>query len=123
MTISKEFVSYLEDMFSVLPGTSIRKMFGGVGIFRDGLMYGLSMSDGRICLKADDETRADFIGEGCEEWVYERKDCKRTSMNYWYMPERLADDPDELKNWADKAFAVALRADAKKPPSQRKFKG
>ena len=43
-------------------------------------------------------------------------------MGYWYIPERLLEEPDELKIWALKAFEVAVRADQKKPPAKRKLK-
>lgn len=122
MTISREFAAYLEDLFQVLPGSTARRMFGGVGVFRHGLMYALSLDDGKICLKADEATIPGFRAEGCEPWVYER-DGKKMDMGYWQMPERLADDPDELRQWAEKAFDVALRADQKKPPKHRKFTG
>jgi DNA transformation protein len=121
MALQPEFVSWLEDLFCVVPDTSIRKMFGGAGIFRHGLMYGLALSDGQISLKADEETIADFVAEGCEEWQYQRKNGKVTTMGYWYIPERLTDDSDELLTWSMKAFDVAARADQKKPPSQRKL--
>ncbi len=120
--MDKELIKWLEDVFSVVPDTTIRKMFGGVGVFRDRLMFALAFSDGRIAFKADGETTADFIAEACEEWRYERKDGKITKMGYWYIPERIVDDPDELLEWAAKAFDVAMRADRKKPPSQRKHK-
>jgi len=55
MAITKEFAAYLEDLFSVLPGSHARRMFGGVGVFRHGLMYALALEDGKICLKADAE--------------------------------------------------------------------
>ncbi len=76
----------------------------------------------KIALKADAETIPDFEAEGCEAWYYEDKRGGKKSMNYWYMPERLADDPDELQTWAEKAFDVAIRADERKPPKQRKFR-
>ncbi len=120
--MDKEFITWLEDVFSAVPDTSVRKMFGGVGLFRHGLMYALALSDGRIALKADDQTKQLFLDENCEEWSHERKDGKRTYMGYWYMPERLVDDPDELREWSMKAFDVAVRADQKKPPSKRKLK-
>ena len=31
MAVTKEFAAYLEDLFSVLPGSRVRRMFGGVG--------------------------------------------------------------------------------------------
>ena len=123
MAINAEFMTYLEDMFAVVPDTSIKKMFGGVGVFRRGLMYGLALSDGRISLKADEETIPDYEAEGCVEWEYKRKDGKAATMGYWYIPERLNDDSEALLEWSMKAFDVALRADQKKSPSQRKFKG
>jgi len=121
MALPVEFITWLEDMFSVVPDTSIRKMFGGVGIFRHGLMYALATSDGRISMKADEQTIADFKAEGCEEWRYERNNGKASTMGYWYIPERLSDNSEELVEWSMKAFEVALRADLKKPPGRRKI--
>jgi DNA transformation protein len=96
-------------------------MFGGAGLFRRGLMYGLATSDGQISLKVDDGNREDFVREGCEEWNYARKDGKAMKMGYWHIPERLTEDPDELLEWSEKAFEAAMRIDQSKPPSQRKL--
>ena len=120
MGISREQAIFLEDLFAVLPGSSVRRMFGGAGIFRGGLMYALSLDEGRIALKADDATIPAFRAEGMEEWTYPHKGGKK-SMGYWYMPERLFDDEDERREWARAAFEAAIRADAKKPARQRKF--
>ena len=123
MAINAEYMTFLEDMFGIVPSTTIKKMFGGVGIFRHGLMYGLALSDGQISLKADELTVPDFEAEGCSEWEYKRKDGKAATMGYWYIPEFLQDDSEALLEWSLKAFEVALRADQNKSPSQRKFKG
>jgi DNA transformation protein len=121
LAVTKEYLEYLADLFSIVPHTNIKKMFGGAGVFRHGLMYALDLGDGKIALKADAETIPDFEAEGCEAWYYEDKRGGKKSMNYWYMPERLADDEDELLEWSMKAFEVAVRADQKKPPKQRKL--
>jgi DNA transformation protein len=120
--MDKEFITWLEDAFSAVPDVTMRKMFGGVGIFRHKLMFGLAFSSGGVALKADEQTIPDFQAENCEEWTHARKDGKVTKMGYWYVPERTMDEPDELNEWATKAFDVAVRADQKKPPSQRKLK-
>lgn len=122
MAVTEEFIEYVRDLFADVPNTSIRKMFGGIGIFRHKLMFALSTGDGRIALKADAQTIPEFEAEGCTQWVYEAKTKKITSMGYWYMPERLADEPDEFLIWANKAFEAAIRADQSKPPSQQKLK-
>ncbi len=120
MPLQPDFVTYVEDLFSVVSGTSVRKMFGGLGIFRNGLMYALAVSNGRIALNADEQTIPDFEAEGCEEWLHRRKNGVKAGMGYWYIPERLTDNCDELLAWSMKAYEVALRADACKPPGKRK---
>ncbi len=121
--MDKEYITWLEDVFSIVPDVTMRKMFGGVGIFRHKLMFGLALSSGGVALKADEHTIPDFQAEACEEWYYERSDGKATKMGYWYIPERILEEPEILNQWAMKAFEVAVRADRKKPPSQRKLKG
>lgn len=121
MALSAEFLEHLKDRFSVVQGASIRKMFGGVGIFRRGLMFALATDDGRVALKADAKNVPAFEAEGMEEWTYPHKSGKQMSMGYWYAPERLFDDDDELKAWSMAAFEAALRADAKKPAARRKL--
>ena len=70
-------------------------MFGGAGIFADGLMIALVV-DGVIYLKADDSIVPLFEREGLAPFSYETKNGKRTLTSYWRMPERLYDEPDEL---------------------------
>lgn len=122
MPITKEYVEYLADLFSVVSDTNVKKMFGGVGVFRHGLMFAISLKSGKIALKADEETIPAFEAQGCTAWVYENAESgKIVNMGYWYAPEHILDDPEELEIWAMKAFETAVRIDAKKPPSQRKL--
>ncbi len=122
MALDSDYLIWLEDLFSVVPDANIKKMFGGAGIFRQGLMFGLATSDGRVSLKADDQTVGDFVAEDCEEWQYQRKNGKVSTMGYWYIPERLSEDSEQLLEWSLKAFEVAVRAEQNKPPGQRKLK-
>ena len=87
-------------------------MFGGAGIFADGLMMGL-VSDGVIYLKADSETIPAFEREGQGPFTYPTKTGAHTLTSYWRMPDRLYDDTDELARWARAAHGVALRAAGK----------
>ena len=111
---------FLVELFEPFGPVSVRKMFGEIGVFHRGLSF-VAVIDGVVRLKADEETIPDFMAEGMEPWRYQRKDGKVTVMNYWQIPERLFDDPDELAKWAQKAFEVAMRADAVKPLSKRKL--
>lgn len=121
MALSAEYLAYLEDLFSIVADTTIRRMFGGVGIFRDGLMFALATGEGRLAFKADEQTVSAFSEAGAEEWVYENRSRGRKNMGYWYVPDFVLEDQDEFHSWALAAFEVARRADAKKPPGKRKL--
>jgi DNA transformation protein and related proteins len=107
--LDPEFICELFAQFRVV---TVRRMFGGAGIFAEGLMFGL-VFDGAIYLKVDATNVADFEREGCQPFVYTRAKSPgrvgRHSLSYRRVPERLYDDPDELAAWAGRAFAIAQR--------------
>ncbi len=92
-------------------------MFGGAGIFREGLMIAL-IADGELYLKADSETVPAFEAENMRPFSY-GKGKKKLVMSYWKMPERLFDDTDELARWARAAFKAAQRSAAAKAPRRK----
>ena len=121
---------FIRDLFAEFGPVTIRRMFSGAGIFRDGLMFGLIVRD-VIYLKADEEDAADFKRESCRPFTYTRgKNSgrpKQHALPYWRLPERLYDDPDELAVWASRALAIAERKKLmprvrakRKPPSRSK---
>jgi len=112
------FLALLDDLFRPLGGISRRRMFGGHGIFRDGVMVALVASD-TLYFKADDETKGAFEAEGCEPFAYETRDGRRTIMSYWRAPERLYDEPDAFEAFARAAVEVGRRAQAAKAKSGR----
>ena len=99
----------IRDLFRDFGPVDVRRMFGGVGVFVDGLMIALVTSDDVIYLKADGETVPAFEKEGLVPFSYATKSGEHTLTSYWRMPERLYDDPEELARWARDAHAVARR--------------
>jgi DNA transformation protein len=97
------------ELFAAFGRVSVRRLFGGFGIYADGVMFALS-ARGVIHLKADDQTAAAFREEGAVPFSYATKSGTHTIMSYWRLPDRLYDDPDELAAWARTALAVARRA-------------
>jgi DNA transformation protein len=91
----------------------VRRMFGGGGVFLDGLMFGLLIDD-VLFLKVDDTNRADYEREGLEPFAYQKRDGKTTVMSFWRTPDRLRDEADDLVSWAKAAVLVARRAAAAK---------
>jgi len=113
MSASEGFVELLKDSMHGLGPVSVRRMFGGAGIYADGVMFGL-IADDTLYLKANDETKRNFEAEGLGPFVYEGGG-RTVAMSYWRIPERLLDDPDEMVAWARIALGVAQRAAAAKP--------
>jgi DNA transformation protein len=97
------------ELFSSFGAVTVRRMFGGAGIYGDGLMFAL-VDQGVIYLKADDLTLAAFEREQMNPFSYATKNGRRAIMSYWRVPDRLLDDPDELAQWARQALAAAARA-------------
>ena len=122
MAVSSEFTDYLKELMAPLGPVTVRRMFGGAGLFADGLMFAL-IADDVLYLKADAASRALFEAEGLSPFVYTARGDKRAVMSYWQAPERIFDDPEEFVTWAREALSAAFRADAAKPPGRRKSIG
>jgi DNA transformation protein len=113
VSLSREFAEFLKEQMAGFGPVSVKPMFSGAGIFRDGLMFALVAND-VLYFKADDTSRSEFEAEGLGPFVYGTKAGKNTVMSYWRAPERCLDDAEEMSQWCRKAFAVALKAAAKK---------
>ena len=111
----------LRELFREFGPVDVRRMFGGLGIFVDGLMIAL-VARGEVYLKADTGTIPAFEREGQRPFSYATKNGEHVLTSYWRMPEALYDDPEELARWARDAHAVALRANAAKSKPKLKAK-
>ena len=108
----------IQELFSVFGPVSVRRMFGGAGIYADGTMFAL-VARGVIYLKADEVNTPAFERENLAPFTYETKDGKRGVMSYRRMPDRLYDDPEELATWAREALAAARRPKPARPAAPK----
>ena len=106
---------FIRDLFSQFRPVTVKRMFGGAGVYCEGLMFGL-VFDGAMFHKVDETSIPDFEREGSRPFVYTRAKSPdrvgRHSLSYWRLPERLYDDPDELAVWPGRALAIAQRKKA-----------
>lgn len=109
MPASPEYRAFIADLLAPMGPVKVRRMFGGAGVFLDGLMFGL-IKDDELYFKVDDGNRADFEDAGEEPWRYQRKGRKPVALSYYRAPDALYDDPEELQSWARQAFEAALRS-------------
>jgi DNA transformation protein and related proteins len=98
----------IEELFEGLGPVSIRRMFGGKGIYHQGLIVAIDLRD-EIMLKADATSAPAFEAAGARQWSYEGKSGKPVLMLYWSIPEQAFDDPDEMRVWVTMAFDAAMR--------------
>lgn len=122
MGISKEYRDHVADLFSTFGEVQVRPMFGGAGIYHDGIMFGLVTAEEGIYLKADDASKARFEAEDMGPFTYHAPKGNRPPivMAYWQIPLRLLDDVDEMADWARIAFDVARRTHKPKAAKRRK---
>ncbi|MEP5730107.1 MAG: TfoX/Sxy family protein [Sulfitobacter sp.] len=110
MSLAAGDIDFAKELFGALPDLSTRKMFGGLGLYSDGVIFALMRSDGQMLLKAQSGSAfADRLaGMGSDQWTYTRKSGTLSSMPYWSLPDAALDDPDLAVTLAREALA-ALR--------------
>lgn len=107
MTAAQEFATHIADLLEPFGPCEARRMFGGFGIFHQGLMFGL-IADGNLYLKADAQSKALFAAEGSEAFSYTKKE-KEYKLSYFLAPDAFFEDPEACLYWARTAFDAALR--------------
>jgi DNA transformation protein len=117
MTASPAFRAFVRDLLDPFGAVDDRAMFGGAGVYVDGLMIALIAQD-TLHLKTDAETRAAFEAAGLEP--FQPFDHKPMVMSYHRAPEEALDDPDALRPWIEGALAAARRAAARKRPRTKR---
>lgn len=116
------FVDSLLDLLAPLGGVTARKMFGGYGIYKESLMFGLVAED-RLYLRTDDETKDRFIDQGCEPFVFGMSKAGKPVVSKYYEPPEMAfANEQRMKPWALLAWQCALRSAAAKSPKTAKRK-
>ena len=110
--MDEAFIEYLRELFADFGPVSARAMFGGHGLYHDGLIFGIVIDDA-VYLKVDEHSRPDFEAAGCAPFIYEMKG-KPLPMSYWSVPAEAMDSPQAMLPWARRAYAAALRKPLKR---------
>jgi DNA transformation protein len=115
--VSNDFIAYLQELFADFGAVTARAMFGGHGLYHDGVMFAVAFEDG-LYLKVDSQTKTLFETEGCMPFVYTQTD-KPLVMSYWSAPAAAMDSPQAMLPWARLAFEAALRKPTGRAPRKR----
>jgi DNA transformation protein and related proteins len=115
MAASPEYRDWVLEQLRDAGTVTARAMFGGYGIYLEGLIIALIAGD-TLFFKVDDSNRPDFeamgmgpfqpYGEGTE------------TMQYYEVPADILENRERLVEWAHRALDVSRRAKTK--PQKRK---
>ncbi len=108
MGVSDEFVDYVVEQLSGWGEVSVRRMFGGAGLYREGTMFAVLAEDAAY-LKVDDSNREDFVRAGSAPFEPYPEKIKTTIRTYYEIPGDVLENPDELARWARCSWLVARK--------------
>ena len=108
MAVSDDFLNYVLDQLSRWGDVSVRRMFGGAGLYRDGKMFGLIAEDVAY-LKVDDTNREDFMKAGSSPFKPYPDRIKGAVMSYYEIPPEVLENRDELLEWAQRSLTIQAK--------------
>lgn len=106
MAVSKDYLALITDQLSEFGEVEIKRMFGGIGLFHQGLMFGKIGGD-IFRLKVDEHNQKDYEEKGMKPFYSEKK---KKGMPYWEVPIDVLENKKELKKWAEKSYQAAVRS-------------
>ncbi len=101
----ESFKDYIvQDVLCDLENITAKSMFGGFGIYRNGKIFAIIMTDEKFYLKGETESSQKFYeSNGGVQAEYESRN-KIMKMKYWSVPEEILENREEIQNWLQRAF-------------------
>lgn len=113
-----DFAALVCELLAPLGDVRLRRMFGGYGIYGDGVMFALITGDDTLYLRTDDTNRPAFEQAGLPP--FQPFPDKPMRMPYHRPPDSVLDDGEAMLSWARPALAAAWRAHAAKAKTKTK---
>lgn len=114
MANSRDYLDHVLELIRPAGSASSRAMFGGHGIYLDGMIVAIVVDD-TLYLKADDETRAAFIAQDLEPFRFTKKKTGEVlTTSYHRPPDEALESPAAMREWVRRALSAALRTAARK---------
>jgi DNA transformation protein len=109
---SNEFVEFILEMLQLFGYVVAKPMFGGYGLYADGVMFAL-VADDTLYFKADEISKNDFLKLGLAPFSY-AKNGSQYKMSYYCAPDDALEDMELMNVWAQKGYDAALRVNKQK---------
>jgi DNA transformation protein len=105
LEVSASFRDYVVAQLEELGDVTPRAMFGGIGLYRRGVFFGIIAGD-VLYFKVDDGNRLDYERKGAQPF---RPYANRPSMKYFAVPVEILESAHDLAAWARKSLRAATR--------------
>jgi DNA transformation protein len=112
MPVQPQYLAYVLEQLAALSSVSSNRMFGGVGLYSDGLFFGL-IDDDTLYFKTSPENIDQYRSRNMPKFM-PFPDKTGAVMGYHQVPADVIEDPETLVAWARQSVAVALAWQAKK---------
>ena len=100
MSISNADIAFVKDLFAGVGTLTTRKIFDGLAIYADGVIFSLIDSTGALTIKAKGALAEELAAKGSQQFIHEGKGATRAAMPYWTLPCAAMDGPELACNWA-----------------------
>jgi DNA transformation protein len=112
----ESFVEFIEDQLRSFRDLTIKRMFGGCGLYRGTVFFGI-IANGRLYFKVNDKTKQEYIDRGMGPF---QPTSKQTLKTYYEVPVDVLEDDGELTTWAKAAIRCQNETDKKPKTSAKK---
>jgi DNA transformation protein len=111
MAVDESYKEYVVDQLGKLGYVTVKKMFGGAGIYYDSLIFGL-LADDVLYFKVDDSNKSDYERAGMKP--FQPFDDKPMVMPYYEVPVDILENRELLANWAMKSLSASRNKNTKR---------
>jgi len=97
---AQAFAAFVQDQLSELDDLVMKRMFGGTGLYLDGVFFGIIYSD-RLYFRVSDATVDEYKKRKMKP--FKPFEGKSGSKRYYEVPLEILESPLDLVRWARKA--------------------
>lgn len=103
MAVSPDFLDYVLDQLSSWEGVSVKRMFGGAALYREGLAFGM-VAQNTVYLEVDDTNNNKYIQEGSSPLKPFKS--QATVLSFYNVPPEIFENSDKFIEWAKESLSI-----------------
>lgn len=105
--MSSNYLNYIIEILAPHGEITARSMFGGYGIYKNGVIFALIAYD-ELYFKVDESNKSQYKKFDSEPFTYEAKG-KKNTMSYWKVPIEILEDEEQIGVWLNQSYGISLK--------------